>query len=152
MMMKNAYFDLLKKKKLIICYLNFTANYNDRLARDFMHFGKRSPNIIIPQFDRNIASLKRGEFSRDFMNFGKRSIGDDWSDITLKVGDSPELLHKKSSTFDRDFMNFGKRAVPFERNLINSNKKSGIDSGAFDREFLSFGKRSTNIHLYEIFR
>ncbi|KAK6109295.1 hypothetical protein QQG55_35430 [Brugia pahangi] len=119
----------------------YYANYNDRLARDFMHFGKRSPNIIIPQFDRNIASLKRGEFSRDFMNFGKRSIGDDWSDITLKVGDSPELLHKKSNTFDRDFMNFGKRAVPFERNLINSNKKSGIDSGAFDREFLSFGKR-----------
>uniref|UniRef100_A0A0R3RU30 Uncharacterized protein n=1 Tax=Elaeophora elaphi TaxID=1147741 RepID=A0A0R3RU30_9BILA len=118
---------------------NFAATYNDRLARDFMHFGKRSP-YMIPQFDQNIAWLKRGEFSRDFMNFGKRSTDDSWYDA--RADDTPEILHKKSSNFDRDFMNFGKRMVPLARSALNPYKKSGIDANAFNREFLSFGKRS----------
>ncbi|EFO17459.2 AF17 C protein [Loa loa] len=117
----------------------YYANYNDRLARDFMHFGKRSANLV-PQFDPYIAYFKRGEFSRDFMNFGKRSTGDgNLSDMMLKIGHTPELLHKKSNSFDREFMNFGKRMMPLERSLMTSNKKGGID--AFNREFLSFGKR-----------
>uniref|UniRef100_A0A8R1TM90 Uncharacterized protein n=1 Tax=Onchocerca volvulus TaxID=6282 RepID=A0A8R1TM90_ONCVO len=117
---------------------DYYANYNDRLGRDFMHFGKRSPNII-SQFDGDYAIPKRGEFSRDFMNFGKRSVDDNFADMMIKAGDAPTESLRKKSDFDREFMNFGKRLVPFERNLMNLNKKTGINDDAFNREFLSFG-------------
>lgn len=73
------------------------------------------------------------------MNFGKRSVSDSWPDMII-----PDSLQKKNNYFDREFMNFGKRIAPFERSLIYSNKKSGVDPNAFNREFLSFGKRLVN--------
>ncbi|KAM3716306.1 Actin cytoskeleton-regulatory complex protein [Dirofilaria immitis] len=74
----------------------YYVNYDGQLARDFMHFGKRSPDMI-QQFDGDNGSPKRGEFSRDFLNFGKRSVDDNWSDTMIRIDDTPESFWIKDN-------------------------------------------------------